>query len=306
MEFIQPRKQTIWGWPALINFFLGGMAAGFYILSIFVTLLQSGVAGVAQPAAFKWIAPILAGLGLAVLSIEAGRPLRSIYLLKHLGRSWMSRETLAGLIFIPLAMLDALFSHPLLWGLAVIGAAAFMVSQGFILYRARAITAWNMSLMPLLFVTMGLAAGSGLWLLFLPLSEGPVLVPAIITFVCVALDLIVWTLYLRWSGGPDFQQVTKALRRPRSLAVTVGLGHLFPMVLLLWVMLPENLMTSGWQNGGIILAAVAIIAGGLAQKSGIVITVSYLRGIVLGDATGPIPDLAQTLPVVSAGAHQND
>ena len=40
MELIPP-DHRLWGWPAVLNFFLGGLGAGFYV----VTVLAEGPDG---------------------------------------------------------------------------------------------------------------------------------------------------------------------------------------------------------------------------------------------------------------------
>jgi phenylacetyl-CoA:acceptor oxidoreductase subunit 2 len=200
MEIIRPTKQGVWGWPGVVNFILGGMAAGFYLLSSLTAILQNGALGVSQPERFKLLAPVLTSLGFLALMIgtshikglivDASHPLRSRYLFRHLRRSWMSRETLASVTFILAAVLDWLFPHLALWVLASAAATGLMISHGFILYRVRAVTAWNVPLMPLLFLTSSFTTGSGLMLLVasgrLTLQVGPV----VIGLICVVLDLV--------------------------------------------------------------------------------------------------------------------
>jgi phenylacetyl-CoA:acceptor oxidoreductase subunit 1 len=257
IEFIQPVQQKVWGGPAVTNLFLGGMAAGFYLLGFLLAVLQ----GISQPVVFKLLAPALVSLGFLSLTTEAGRPIRSHHLLRHLHRSWMSREPLVGAIFIPAAILDWLFPHPVLWVLALGGALGLLISQGFIIYRARGVTAWNVPLVPLLFLTSGFATGSGL----------------------VLLDLAVWLLYLHGSQDADFQKATKALRRGSDLISTVGIGHLLPILLLVLLLVaPDIGIGANLQHAVAILAGLAIVAGGVSQKVGIIQRAGLLRGIMLG------------------------
>jgi DMSO reductase anchor subunit len=306
MEMVRPMKQTTWSWPAVINFTLGGMASGFYLLSLLVVILQDGLVGASQPAAFKLVAPAVAGLGFLVLTLEAGRPWRSRYLLRHLGRSWMSRETLAGAIFIPTAVLDWFWSQPLLWGLAAVAALSLMISQGFIIYRARAVTAWNVPPMPLLFVTSGFATGSGLMLLvatnLLILAPGMIGVAGLIWLV---LDLAVWFFYLHRYYDTAFWEATQVLRHRSSLLLTVGVGHLLPILLLAVLALFPDL------GAGLLritewLAGLAIIIGGTAQKAGIIMQAGYLRSIVLGRENGHFRQVSSSLPISSPVIRQNE
>lgn len=282
MELIRPTKPEVWGWPVVVNFVLGGMATGFYLLNSLLTILQNGTLGVSQPLGFKLLASVLTSLGFLALTVEAGRPLRGRHLFRYLRRSWMSREALAGVIFIPAAALDWLFPHPVLWVLAAAAAIGLMISHGFIVYRIRAVTAWNVPLMPLLFLTSGFATGSGLVLLAalgkLTLGIGPMMVG----LICVVLNLAVWLLYLHWPHDVAFREATEALRRPSSLIFTVGIGHLLPILVLLLLIAPS--ICTGGELWHIVtaLAGLAIVAGGVSQKVGIILKAGYLRGIVLG------------------------
>lgn len=280
MELIPPTKQQVWKWPAVVNFTLGGMGTGFYLLGLLLGV-QSG--GVVQVALFKLLGPLLASLGFLALTTEAGRPMRGYNLFRHLRRSWMSRETLAATIFIPAAAADWLFPHPLLRALAAAGALALMISQGFIVYRARGVTAWNVSLMPPLFITSGFTTGSGLMLVLtlgrLHGSPGGVSLP-LLSLAAVILNLAVWLLYVR-TPDETFQRATGALRRQNALVLTVGLGHLLPALLLLIALPTSTAGATPLQSGAAVLAGLAILVGGASQKAGIILEAGYLRPIVL-------------------------
>jgi formate-dependent nitrite reductase membrane component NrfD len=285
MEFVRPMKQGVWKWPAAANFFLGGLATGYYLLSLLAVIVLAGVGGASERSVFKLLAPALAGLGFWVLTLEAGRPWRSRFLLRHLGRSWMSRETLAGIIFIIAAIFDWYVSHPLLWGLAAAAALGLLISQGYLIYRARAVTAWNVPLMPVIFLTSGFATGVGLILFISPALltiTGSLLV---VGLVWIGLDLGVWILYLFASREPAFQAATATLRRPVWMGCVVGIGRLVPLVLLVISFIP------GFEphQSLAILAGLTLIIGGLAQKAGIILGAGYLRAIVLGSTTTPMP-----------------
>jgi DMSO reductase anchor subunit len=302
MELIRSKKQKVWGWPGVVNFTLGGMAGGFYLLSSLLMVLRYGMLGLSQPAGFKLVAPALMGLGFLALTTEAGHPLRARYLLRYLRRSWMSRETLAGALFVPAAALDWLFPHPALWGLAAAAALGLMFSHGFIVYCVRGVTAWNVPLVPFLFLSSGFSTGGGLVLLAalggLALGVGPV----VICLICALLDLAVWLLFLHGPHDLAFREATGSLRRPKSLLFTVGIGHLLPALsLLLLLVLPGV----GLWHIFAALAGVAIIAGGVGQKVSIILKAGYLRGLVLeglqSDARGVHPVFPLSLPVIHQG-----
>jgi len=283
VELISPMKQKRWGWPAVANFILGGAGAGFYLLSFLTMILEAGTFALSEPASFGLLAPVLVSLGFLALTIEAVRPLRGRHLFRHVRHSWISRETLAGAIFVPAAVLDWLFPHPALGVLAVAAALGLMISQGFIVYRARAVTAWNVPIMPLLFMSSGLASGGGLVLLVaaldrLPLARGLV----VIGLICVVLNLAVWLLYLRWSHATPFRLATDALCRPIAVILTAVLGHVVPLLLLLLLLIRPG-VDARVELPHVVtaLSGLAMIVGGMSQKVGIILAAGYTREIAL-------------------------
>ncbi|MDY7077382.1 MAG: hypothetical protein SXV54_10715 [Chloroflexota bacterium] len=298
-ELIRPKKQGVWGWPGAVNFILGGMATGFYLLGSLMTILQSNTPGASQAVEFKLLAPVLACLGFLSLMtgsshiksiiLDTSHPLRSRHLFRHLRHSWMSRETLASVTFILAAFLDWLFPHPILWSLAIAAAAVVVISHGFILYRVRAITAWNVPLIPFLFTISNLVAGSGLILLTTSGHSNLKAHSAVIGLICVVLDLVLWLSYLYLGRSHDiaFREATEPLCRFKSLVFIVGIGHVFPALLLLLLLVVPGLGANVWLWRVIAaLAGLAMIIGGVSQKAGVIIKASYLRGIVMEWPTG--------------------
>lgn len=292
MELIKPQKQKVWKWPAVVNFTCGGIGTGFFLLGLLVPLphngewfalaLQSNGAWLSLAliaAVFKLLGPVLVAIGFAVLTTEAGRPQRGINLFRHLRRSWMSRETLAFAIFAPFAALDWIAPEPILRALAALGALGLMISQGFIVYRARGVTAWNVSLMPIFFVTSGFATASGL-LFIVMVQFGMLTLPVTQTWIVIALvawvaNALVWLVYLSRSNK-TFRDATLDLRGVNYYLAIVGLGHALPALLALGVL-------GGFAASSLVFAVVGLLAvfGGALQKWGIVIDAGYLRPIAL-------------------------
>jgi len=282
IQLVQTEKQKVWGWLAVANFALGGAATGFYLLSFLIAILRDGGPGDYEPVAFQLLAPVLVGAGFVSLITEARRPERSHYLFCHIRGSWISVEILAGAIFIPAAVIHWLYPHPVLWVMAAVAAMGLMISQGFIVYLGRALTAWNVPLMPLVFVTSGFATGSGLLLLVAPDQLTVRGVPAMVVLVCMVLNVAVWLLYLNWSNDRTFRDATKALRHPGTLILTVGVGHLLPVLLLLsFLMGPEVDTGSEFLYIATALSGLAMVAVGVGQKAGIILAAGYTRGIAL-------------------------
>jgi DMSO reductase anchor subunit len=287
MEIIGPKRQDVWGWPAAANFVLGGMGAGFYLVALLALNLAGEPSALERPAPFKTLGPALTVIGLAVLAFEAGRPLRGRYLLSSLGRSWMSREVLAAAVFVPCALLDLFFPTSLLRLCAAAAAVAFLLSQGFIVYRARALAAWNRPLLPLLFILSGLTMGSGL--LILSAARGGLpsgRLAAGVAVIFLLTDLGAWFLFRKRSPEEDSRPCLKPLNRPGFTAVTVGIGHLLPIALAAPLVLLSE--TAAWGPLSIV-AGWSMVIGGAIQKGGILLKTGYFRGIVL-ERSKDVPD----------------
>lgn len=272
---IPARKQSVWGWPAVVNFSLGGIGTGLYVIG--ALLVRHGGGGTEAVTLLKLGGPALVGVGLLTLTAEAGRPLRGANLLRNLGRSWMAREAVAAALFMMVAALDRFFPHPLLFAVALTAALVLMISQGFILFGARGVTAWNVGLLPALFVSGGLVGGYGLTTLLAGLGLVRLVEPWVLCgWVLAAANLALWLVYL-YLPGEDFRSATRLLRTPYWLGLLGGAGHLLPVLLLTGTtgaggMRPALLLT---------LAGAGLLLGSLLPKVGIVQEAGYLRPIRL-------------------------
>lgn len=289
-ELLRPRKQKVWGWPTLINLFLVGMASSFYLLKVADAFLYGDANVYSQNADFKLFAPALVVLGFIPTAIKIGRPLTGLHLLGNVRGSWISREVLTSIIFIVTAVLDWIFAHQILLFLSVAAAVALLVSQSFIVYRASAITAWNVPIMPVLNLVSNLATGSGLVLFmfffeYFPVNLGTVGIAA--SFL--ALDIIIWLLYLFSSRDAPFRQDTQVLRRPVFMVASLGIARLFPLSVLLVLILLDTALVSNVIHISFALVGLLVIIGSAIQKYGILMIVGYIKGLVLGRQNNDVP-----------------
>jgi len=289
IQLVEAKKQKVWGWPAVINFVLGGTAAAFYVLGNLVVMLPGCSHIVFLSVTIHLLPPVLVGLGFVCLTVEVGRPFRGHQMFRRVYNSRMSQESMVGIAFIFFAIFNWISPHPILTVLAVAAAMGLIISQGFIVYGARAVTAWNVPIIPLLFVTSGFAAGGGLLLATLRgLTYG--LCAPLIGLICAFVNLVVWIFYLHWSHDPDFRKATEALRSPKSLIITLGIGHLFPVFVLLSILVAFR-FEIGIELPGIAtpMMGLAMIAGSVIQKAEIILKAGYQKGIAL--------DKQESLPI---------
>lgn len=300
---LPPVPQGAWGGLAVVNFTCGGAGAGAVLGTLVVSLLAP-VSGDATRAA-EALGVLLAAVGFAAVGAEAGRPLRGINVFRHLRRSWMSREALAAAAFGAFSALDIVMPGPWQRGLAAAAALGFLLSQGFILFAARAVPAWATWEVLLLFVTSGLAKGMGIVLLLMgALGEAGAMAAAVWMGAGVVLmDLLVWVGYAESPRGAGAKQ--QALGRACTTWVgvgIVGLGHLLPLAALAIV------LGAGGPGRGpttwtlTALAGLAMAAGGAILKWALVRRAGLLHplGIALARPLRPGPAVLPDRPLPSS------
>lgn len=273
LEMLPARPQTLWGWPAVINFALGGLGAGWYI----VALLAAGLERSPGVTAASWAVPVLVLAGFAAVAGEAGRPLRGPRVLRRLGTSWMSRELLIGIAFVLLIAADLAFPLRVHRAQALVAATLLAVAQGFILRRARGIPAWNVPIVPALFLLSALLSGAGMYLV-VEAAAGRPPQPAVVGAVLglVVIGFFAWARYLVWSREPAFVQSVATLRQRRSALVIEAGGYGLPVLLGLLA-----LATPAAAGPLLALAGALLVAGQVQAKACLIRAAGRLRPITL-------------------------
>ena len=283
MELLQPRKERAWGWPAVANFIFAGSGAGFYLLFSFLMFIDADAPSGVIAGAAGLLSPALVLLGFLAVSLEAGKPLRGRYMLYNLGSSWMSTEILAGSLFIFSAIIGRFFPATILQVTAACAALGLIISHGFILYRARAMTAWNVRAIPLLFISSALALGGGILFIMSGLLQarlGRISFTSVL--ICLLVDMIAWASYVWGSQDIPVRKATDFLRRPLTLSFVTGLGHLVPSCLLIALMITLGASESSWIRRLLVtLTGCCILAGGAIQKIVIILGANFMRGITI-------------------------
>lgn len=273
VELIPAQPQALWGKPAVANFVLGGLGAGLYVAAA----LEAGFAPSPAVSTASWLGPLLVLTGFAAVGAEAGRPVRGARVLARVRTSWMSRELWAGGAFMALAALGLAYGSPWQRGLAATAALAVAAAQGFILRRARGVAAWNVPMMPLLFVLSALVSGAGL-LMLIEVAGGrpsdPVHRSAML--VLLAVDGLAWLAYVSGRRDEAFVRSTRGLREGGAVAAVAGGGHLVP-----FLVIGLSLAAPGVAGPASALAAVLMIGGQVCAKVAVVLRAGELRAITI-------------------------
>jgi DMSO reductase anchor subunit len=274
VELIPPRRQALWGWPAVVNFGLGGLGAGLYVVAV----ASAGLGRSPAVAVASWLGPLLVLAGFAAVAAEAGRPWRGARVLARLGTSWMSRELLLGGLFVLFAATDLAVPLRVHRALGMVAAVALALAQGYIVRRARGVTAWDVPLMPALFLLWALISGGGLYLVIEVLGgrqPGDALLGGLL--LLLAAGLAAWARYLQWPGGPAFAEAVAPLGCGRGARLIAGGGHTAPLVLIgLAAVLPRGAALA-------LVAAGALMVGAqLYAKALLILAAGQFRPVTLG------------------------
>lgn len=276
VELLPPVRQRVWGIPAVANFALGGLGAGFYVAAALAARLDRSPA----LALAAWLGPALVLAGFAAVAGEAGRPLRGPRVLARVATSWMSRELVLGGLFAALALGELLWPAATLRAGAVAAALALAAAQGVLVQRARAVAAWDVPVMPLLFVGSALVSGAGLLLVVeaaLGRPAGGELLGGSLTVLLLAL--VVWLSYVTWTLEAPFATATRRLREGGLAVALVAVAYAVPWILgALALALPALAPAAA-------LAGFLMLAGQVWTKWLLILTVATLRPITLGTLT---------------------
>jgi phenylacetyl-CoA:acceptor oxidoreductase subunit 1 len=296
-----PKRQHSWHGLAVANFFCGTTGAGLYA---WAALLGWGAAQ-PRPLLAGWpvwpswgaltaglaarldagilaglLAPLLVGVGLLAVGVEAGRPLRGLNVFRNLRRSWMSRESAFAMAFIVLAGLDTLlWRSPWAQGAAALAGLGVAGSQGMVLLKAKGVPAWSVPLMPAHFLASALSAGAGALLLLHAAAEPAAGPPRPLLAAALLAALAGWAVWRRYLATPPrtrtFRKAVAELTRwPVRLEVE-GLGHAVPALLLGAGLGIPGLAVPALAVPCAAAAGVALVAGNLWAKHALILRAAF-------------------------------
>lgn len=287
---VEPWHQKHWDWKAAGNFLTGGVGPGLFASA------AVAAATVGPSPLLGLLAMVLVGLGLLLVMMKIGRPLRAASVLRQPQYSWMSREAWVAMAFFPLALAAVWTGMTALWLAAAALALLFLFCQGMILREAKGIPAWRAQPIVPLIVATGLAEGAGVFLVactvlpaLAPLTRGT----AVAVVALAAIRTLAWIAYrgaLARGGAPV-----------KALAV---LDHYKPWLLIGGLAVPAIGVVAGMlvQNLAeplFVLAGVAAAAAGLGFKFVLITRAGYNQGFALPHT--PVRGTGHAGPAVKPG-----
>ncbi len=268
-----PTLQTVWDWRAAGNFIGGGSGTGLLLVTAVAALTGSAV-----------LIPSLIGLafvalGLSLVWLEIGRPLRALHVFFHPQTSWMTREaSVAG----PL-MLVGLLTLWLQWlGLVIVLAllaALFLYCQARILHASRGIPVWRTPRIVPLIITTGVLEGAALFLVFLPLLPTETLAGAeraaqVLLLAFAVLRFGSWRSYRSGLEGDAPIAALEVLKGSETVVTVIG--SVAPALLVIGALMAPQFSAELGVTAGL-LAAIS----GWFLKFMIITRASYNQGYAL-------------------------
>ncbi|MEE9324430.1 MAG: DmsC/YnfH family molybdoenzyme membrane anchor subunit [Dehalococcoidia bacterium] len=277
------RDQRVWGTKIAIALFAGGTGAGAYFMS--KILYATGTISLSTAAISGWIELVLAATGILFLTAHLGRPLRAWRAVGRPHAAWISRGAIVPPAFILFVFLSLLPSIEALDGLPwreesgawqAIVIVAMILGMGYILYTGMVISTWssipfwNTPLIPLLFTTASLLAGTGITQIVLAVRDlrSPVMDLIVVGFIIgngLLLAMLIVDAYTR--------EVTVLQSMRRFLGLHGGAAFWVGIVLVGLVLPGVLVLVDYWGNiagvGGrivLVVVGVSILIGGLMQR----------------------------------------
>lgn len=277
VELIPAQRQRLWGWQAVANFTLGGVGAGLYGTAV----LAAGFERTAAVVLASWLAPLLVLAGFAAVAGEAGRPLRGLRVLWKVRTSWMSRELWIGGVFVLLVAADIAFPLRLHRAQAFAAAVLLALAQGMILRCSRGIAAWDVPIMPWLFLLSAAVSGAGAYML-LEVLAGRTVPPAVLAAGILLVILGFWAgrAYVSTPAGHAFREATASLRDGAAGRLAAGLGGALPLgALAVALAAPAVAAPAAALAGLVMVACQAYVKTELILRAGLLrpISVANLR-----------------------------
>jgi sulfite dehydrogenase (quinone) subunit SoeC len=267
--------QTEWvegrGFLLVLAFFLGGLGAGLYLLSMYLGFFPGMLTG------FLIVAVGKGGAHFMFL----GKPWRFWRGFAKPQTSWISRGLIAILLFlIPTAMQIAASLPVFNWLpyspnnfalelFVVIGSLALMIYTGFALAAVKAIRSWNSGIVPLFFIVYSFMGGIGLGLGILAgantcIELAPIerLAVGLMITVIVLWIVYLWTTYeSNQAGAKSVIELLKGIASPYFIVGVLILGLVIPFTVAI-----ISLTTNSVPAGVIVIASACEVIGGFSMR----------------------------------------
>ena len=232
---------------------------------------------------YKLIAPTVVGFAFLVLAFETRFPVRILYLINHLNSSWMSRETLFGATFILFAATDFFLPHIFFKICAISSASAYLMSQSYILYCAKAVPTWHTASLPMSILFSSIYGGAG-WLILTVGSHDLRDVNVIfIVSLSIVINIVIWLFYISKIERIYLSSKLFGFRPQKLKYFSLVAGLIVPIMMLFLLIISDHPKSQeAWYQAGVrVFTAVWIIVFSIYQKKKTIKDFSLLKSINL-------------------------
>lgn len=255
---------------------------GVFLFSYIVEITREGSYSASPKIAFELLGLLLMVSGFLAVAAEAGKPWRGGYLYRGLANSWLSRETLIATVFVLGLGIERINIVSFSRVLCVMSGLAFMISQGFVLYQMRSIQAWNVPIVPVFFVSSGLASGAAIVLTAAVIEPlGAANFEYRLALVTVALNITVWSIYMHLLNSRIFSRDSGRNIGLDYRKKAVLLGHLVAMIFIVSFILLPTLITFRFADILVALIGLIILGSIFLQKAIIVLEISQYEKLAI-------------------------
>lgn len=260
--------QNVWDWRAAGNFMFGGTGSSL----LFLVGLFSFPA--APDPLIGLTALFFVALGLFLVWLEIGRPLRFLNVYFNPWTSWMSREAFVAVVVFALALLGIVLDLPWVTLLGGIAGLFFLYCQARILKASKGVPAWREPAIMQLIPITGLVEGAGL-LLLMNAVLGILSQELLALFIALlVLRIGAWSYYKKQLAAHQVPEAALAELNKINL-LTLITGNVLPLLLCVAFLkansFPFLLATAG---------ALAVLAGWLIKFT-IVTKAAHYQGFAV-------------------------
>ncbi|MFQ5660515.1 MAG: phenylacetyl-CoA:acceptor oxidoreductase [Gammaproteobacteria bacterium] len=262
--------QVNWDWRAAGNFMFGGTGSSL----MFMTALAYYPATPNMLIGLSALAFV--GLGLFLVWLEIGRPLRFLHVYFHPQRSWMTREAFIALVLFALALVGVLFKLASVIALAGLCGLLFLYCQGRILKESKGIPAWREPAVVPLIIATGLSEGTAIFIILTLLLDSAPAWANYLLLVFIALRLFAWNHYRGKLAASDAPGKTRRILANIHTAQLLA-GTIIPAILIVLAITMANIA-----GIALIISGLLIVLSGWQLKFTIVARASQVQGYALG------------------------
>ena len=270
------KPQTFWDLRAAMNFIMGGLGAGFIIMTYLLYLTNNLTEKVMLN--IFLVSGIIIAIGLFFVWLKIGRKLRAFYVVLKPQNSWMSREVYAaGLLYLA-GLIDYFSPSNFMHFIIAIAALAFLYCQARILHSAKGIPTWRAPKIPWILLATGFYEGFGLLAIYSFIYPQSIPLPSILPvggLVLAAINALLWRNYVMSLGDVGVGQKSQNLLLASTLKIQF-ISYLLPSILTMIFLV--------WGNEGswtLAVAGILVVVGSINWKILLITKACHQQGYAI-------------------------